>query len=119
MKLLIIDGNAIVHRAYHALPPLTSPDGQVVNAVYGFFAMLLKVTQEVSPDFIAVCFDRPAPTFRKTLYVGYQAKRPKMADDLSSQITVLHQALEKSHIAIFEVDGYEADDLIGTLAHQG
>lgn len=117
-KLLIIDGNAMVHRAYHALPPLTDKQGQVVNAVYGFFSMLIKVLDEVKPEYLIVCFDRPKPTFRKALYSGYQANRPKMADDLSGQITILHEALEKNNITIFELDGYEADDLIGTLAHQ-
>lgn len=117
-KLLIIDGNAIVHRAYHALPPLNDAQGQPVNAVYGFFSMLLKVLEDVKPDYLIVCFDRPKPTFRKALFVGYQAHRPKMADDLSGQIKILHDALEKNHVSIFELDGYEADDLIGTLAHQ-
>jgi len=115
---LIIDGNAILHRAYHALPPLTDKTGRIVNAVYGFFSMLLKVIEEIRPTHIAVCFDRPKPTFRKALFSGYQAHRPEMADDLSNQIQVLHDSLQKSHIAIFEVDGYEADDLIGTLAWQ-
>jgi len=117
-RLLIIDGNAIVHRAFHALPPLTTPDGILVNAVYGFFSMLLKVLEEVKPQFLVVCFDRPAPTFRKQLYAGYQAHRPQTADDLSGQITMLHDALRKSHVVMFGVDGYEADDLIGTLALQ-
>jgi DNA polymerase-1 len=115
---LIIDGNAIVHRAYHALPPLTDKEGVVVNAVYGFFSMLLKVMEEVKPEYLAVCFDRPKPTFRKALYSGYQAHRPQMAEDLSRQFLVLHEALEKINVAIFELDGYEADDVIGTLAYQ-
>lgn len=118
MRLLIIDGNAILHRAYHALPPLTNKTGEVVNAVYGFFSMLLKIMEEIKPEFLAVCFDRPKPTFRKAMYAGYQAKRPKMADDLSSQIVIVHTALEQIGIPIFEVDGYEADDLIGTLSVQ-
>lgn len=116
--LLIIDGNAIVHRAFHALPPLTDSKGEVVNAIYGFFSMLLKVIEDTKPTHVAICFDRPKPTFRKSLYAGYQAHRPQMADGLSSQITKLHQALEKVHFTIFELDGFEADDLIGTLAYQ-
>jgi len=115
---LIIDGNAIIHRAFHALPPLTDPQGRLVNAVYGFFSMLLKVIEDVKPTHIAVCFDRPKPTFRKALFVGYQAHRPQMADGLSDQFGILHEALEKVGVAIFEVDGYEADDVIGTLAFQ-
>lgn len=118
-KLLIIDGNAIVHRAYHAYPPtLTTPDKKPINAVYGWFAMLIKVLEEVKPTSLVVCFDKKAPTFRKQLYSGYQSKRPQMADDLSIQITMLHEALNEIGIPIFEVDGYEADDLIGTLAFQ-
>lgn len=117
-KLLIIDGNAIVHRAYHALPPLTDKQGNLVNAVYGFFSMLIKVLEDVKPDYLIVCFDRPKPTFRKALFVGYQANRPKMADELAGQIRMLHEALAKNNITIFELDGYEADDLIGTLAYE-
>jgi len=117
-KLILIDGNAILHRAYHALPPLTNKDGIVVNAVYGFFSMFLKILEDQKPDFIIVCFDRKAPTFRKELFVGYQAKRPKMSDDLIPQVKFVHEILEKAKVEIFEVDGYEADDMIGTIANQ-
>lgn len=107
-----------MHRAYHGLPPLTSPQGELVNAVYGFFSMFLKILTEVKPHYVAVCFDRPKPTFRKSLYAGYQAKRPQMSDELPPQFKIVHDILEKANITIFEVDGYEADDLIGTLARQ-
>ncbi len=117
-KLILIDGNAILHRAYHALPPLTNKEGVIVNAVYGFFSMLLKIIQDLKPEYLAVCFDKEAPTFRKQLYVGYQAQRPKTADDLVPQIGIVHDVLQKAKVAIFEIDGYEADDLIGTLARQ-
>ncbi len=117
-KLVIIDGNAIVHRAFHALPPMNTEDGQLTNAVYGFFTMLLKLLNELSPKYLIVCFDRPKPTFRKQMYVGYQAKRPKMSDDLVPQITLLHKVLEKAKIEHFEIDGYEADDIIGTISKQ-
>jgi len=117
-KFVVIDGNAILHRAFHALPLLTSRDGQVVNAVYGFFSMFLKILQELKPKYIVVCFDKEKPTFRQSLFVGYQAKRPKMADELVPQIGIVHDVLQKAKISIFEVDGYEADDLIGTLANQ-
>lgn len=117
-KLVIIDGNAIVHRAFHALPPMNTEDGQLTNAVYGFFTMLLKLLNELSPKYLIVCFDRPKPTFRKQMYVGYQAKRPKMSDDLVPQITLLHRVLEKAKIEHFEIDGYEADDIIGTISKQ-
>ena len=117
-KLVLIDGNAILHRAFHALPPLTNKKGIVVNAVYGFFSMFLKILEDQKPDYIIVCFDRPKPTFRKELFVGYQAKRPAMASDLSPQFKLVHEVLEAAKVEIFEVDGYEADDLIGTISVQ-
>ena len=117
-KLVIIDGNAIVHRAFHALPPMNTQDGKPTNAVYGFFTMLLKLLNDLRPKYLIVCFDRPKPTFRKQMYVGYQAKRPKMSDDLVPQIDLLHKVLEKAKIEHFEIDGYEADDIIGTIAKQ-
>ena len=117
-KLILIDGNAILHRAFHALPPLTNKSGIVVNAVYGFFSMFLKVLEDLRPECIIVCFDKKAPTFRKQLFVGYQAKRPKMSDDLIPQIKFVHEILDEAKVEIFEVDGYEADDLIGTIAYQ-
>ena len=118
-RLVLIDGNAIVHRAYHALPPLhKTSEGQLTNAVYGFFSMTLKIISDLNPENLIVCFDRPAPTFRKQMYVGYQATRPKMEDELSEQFKIIHEVLEKIKINIFELDGYEADDLIGTLSYQ-
>jgi DNA polymerase-1 len=117
--VLIIDGNAIVHRAFHAYPPsLTDNQGRPINAVYGWITMMTRAIEELSPTHLAVTFDRPSPTFRKTLYVGYQANRPKMADGLSEQIVTLHEALERLHACVFEIDGYEADDIIGTITRQ-
>ncbi len=116
-KLLLIDGNAILHRAYHALPKLTNSKGEIVNAVYGFFSMLLNVLNNQKPDYLAVCFDRPGPNFRQALFVGYQQHRPAMADDFVPQIILVHSLLEKMKAAVFELDGYEADDLIGTIAN--
>lgn len=118
-KLVLIDGNAILHRAFHALPPLNNSDGQPTNAVYGFFSMLFKIIEDLQPEYLIVCFDRPKPTFRKQMYVGYQAKRPKMSDDLVPQVDVVHKALDSAKIKHFGVDGYEADDLIGTLSKEG
>lgn len=117
-RFMLIDGNAILHRAYHALPPLTAPDGTVVNAVYGFFSMFIGVIKDYKPEYVVVCFDRPKPTFRQELFVGYQQHRPKMADDFVPQILKVHEVLEKMKVTIFEVDGYEADDLIGTIAKE-
>lgn len=115
-KLVLIDGNAILHRAFHAIPPLNNKDGVPTNAVYGFFTMVFKIIEDLKPEYLIVCFDKKAPTFRKQMYVGYQAKRPKMSDDLVPQIDLVHKALDKAKIQHFEIDGYEADDLIGTLS---
>lgn len=116
-KLLLIDGNAIIHRAYHAYPPvLTNTKGEVINAVYGFFSMFLMMIVDQKPDYLAVCFDRPAPNFRQTLFAGYQQHRPALADDFVPQIILIHELLQNLKATIFELDGYEADDLIGTLA---
>lgn len=114
-KLLLIDGNAMLHRAYHAMPDLTK-NGQPVNAVYGFFSMLINVMADQKPSHVAVCFDRSKPTIRQTMYAGYHAHRPPMADGLSGQIGMVDQLLETMKTPIFALDGYEGDDLIGTLA---
>jgi len=115
-RLVLIDGNAVLHRAYHAIPPLTAPDGTLVNAVYGFATMLLRLYHDLQPTYIAVAFDRPKPTFRKKLFKEYQATRPKMDDDLVGQIEKVHELVRAFGIPIFEKDGFEADDVIGTLA---
>lgn len=117
-RLVLIDGNAILHRAYHALPPMTSPEGTPVNAVYGFVSMLVKLVHDLHPTHLAVAFDRPAPTFRKELYAAYQATRPEMEADLAVQIDVIHAFTRAIPLAVYEQDGYEADDIIGTLATQ-
>lgn len=115
-KLLLIDGNAMLHRAYHALPPLTNTKGELVQAVYGFFSMLLNVLQDQQPTHLVVCFDRGAPTIRQTMFVGYHAHRPELPDEFVRQIIIIHELLEKMKVSIFELDGYEGDDLIGTIA---
>jgi DNA polymerase-1 len=117
-KLVLIDGNAIIHRAFHALPPLSTQGGQPTNAVYGFFMMLLKIVDDLKPEYLVVCFDKKAPTFRKQLYIGYQATRPAPSDDLIPQFDMVHKALDSAKITHFEVDGYEADDLIGTISKE-
>lgn len=118
LKLVLIDGNAILHRAFHALPPMNK-DGVPTNAVYGFFSMLFKIIGDLRPEYLIVCFDRAKPTFRKEMYVGYQAKRPKMSDDLVPQVELVYKALDEAKIKHCGVDGYEADDLIGTLSKEG
>lgn len=118
-KLVLIDGHAILHRAYHALPKtLTNRHGQVINAAYGFTRMLLRVIEDLKPQYLAVCFDRPEPTFRHEEYMGYQVQRPKMDVELKDQIEIVKNILRSFSIPIFEKSGFEADDLIGTLAKQ-
>jgi DNA polymerase-1 len=117
--LLLFDGNALVHRAFHALPPLTQPKtGELVNAVYGFASTLLKVFADFKPTHWAVAFDRPAPTFRHEMFEEYKAQRPATPEELKSQIKKVHQLVEAFHIPVFEIDGFEADDVLGTLSKQ-
>lgn len=118
-RLVLIDGHAILHRAYHAFPKtLTTRKGELVNAVYGFTRMLLKVIEDLKPSHIAVTFDLPKPTFRHREFIGYQAQRPKMDVELGDQIERVFQVVRALNIPIFTLEGYEADDIIGTLANQ-
>jgi len=115
-KLVLIDGNAIMHRAFHALPPLTTPTKAPIGAVHGFASMLLKVIENLEPTHLAVCFDRKEPTFRKGLSEAYQAHRPEMDEGLIPQFPKARKMLEAMHIPVYDKAGYEADDLIGTIA---
>ena len=117
--LLLFDGNALVHRAFHALPPLTQhKTGELVNAVYGFASTLLKVFADFKPTHWAVAFDRPTPTFRHEMFEEYKAQRPATPEELKSQIKKVHRLVEAFHIPVFEIDGFEADDVLGTLSRQ-
>jgi DNA polymerase-1 len=117
--LLLFDGNALVHRAFHALPPLTQhKTGELVNAVYGFTSTLLKVFADFKPTHWAVAFDRPTPTFRHAMFEEYKAQRPATPEELKSQIKKVHRLVEAFHIPVFEIDGFEADDVLGTLSRQ-
>ena len=112
---LIVDGNSLMHRAYHALPPMDA-DGVPTNAIHGFLMMLLRVFQERAPRYCAVAFDEHAPTFRHTVYPEYKAGRLKTPDDLVSQLALIREILPKLHIPVFACAGYEADDILGTVA---
>ncbi len=116
VKLVLIDSHAVLHRAYHALPPLTNKDGVQTNAVYGFVTTLLRILDNFKPTHLAAAFDLPQPTFRKQQYVGYQAKRPVMQSNLVEQIPLVNELLDKLEIKHFAVAGFEADDVIGTIA---
>jgi DNA polymerase-1 len=117
-RLVLIDGHAILHRAYHAYPPLTTSQGELVGAVYGFTSILLTVLAKLHPEYVAVTFDLKEPTFRHKQFKAYKAHRKPMEENLVNQIPRVHRVVEALNIPIFEVKGYEADDVIGTLAKQ-
>ncbi len=114
--LLIVDGNALIHRAYHALPGFKTHNGVLTNAVYGFASMLLKTIDDFTPTHICVCFDTPVKTFRKEMYEEYQSHRPEMESDLSKQFPYVKEFLESAGIIHIEKAGFEADDVIGTIS---
>lgn len=113
---IILDANSVLHRAFHALPPLTNRDGMVINAVYGFLLMLFRAIKDFEPHYIAACFDMPEPTFRKQAFPEYKAKRVKAPDEFYAQIPMVKEVLKLFNIPVFEKSGYEGDDIIGTLS---
>ncbi len=115
-KFIIIDANSLIHRAFHALPPLTARDGEVVNAVYGFATIFLKALKDFKPDYIACCFDVDKNTFRKKKYKEYKAHRKEQPSELYHQFPLIKQLLEAFKVPIYEKQGFEADDVIGTLS---
>jgi len=115
-RLLVIDGHSLLHRAFHALPPLTTKKGELVNAIYGFLLILFRAISQFQPDFVVATFDFPAPTFRHEKFKEYKATRPKIPPDLSQQIPKIKEILKTLNIPIFEKKGFEADDIIGTIA---
>ena len=117
-KLILIDSNALIHRAYHALPPLTTKKGELVNAAYGFTSVLLNVLNRFKPDYIAAAFDLKEPTFRHKEFKDYKATRVKAPDELYEQIPLVKKIVEAFNIPVVEKEGYEADDLIATLARK-
>jgi len=115
-KLVIIDGNSLMHRAFYALPNLTNSKGLHTNVIYGFINMLYKLKEELKPDYIGIAYDRKAPTLRHQEYAEYKAGRQKMAEEMAEQIPVLKEVIAAMNIKQIEIDGYEADDIIGTVA---
>lgn len=115
-KIILIDANALVHRAFHALPALTSPNGIVTNAAYGFTSILLKTIKELKPDYMAAAFDLAGPTFRHEQFEEYKSHRVKAPEELYRQIPLVKEVLSAFGIPVYELAGFEADDLIGTLA---
>lgn len=121
--LLLIDANSLIHRAYHALPPFTSPDGKPTGALFGLSSILIKIFREglinsVIPRYIAAAFDSPEPTFRQKEYKEYKATRPRAAEDLIYQLKEARQLLEVFGIKFVALPGWEADDIIATLGHK-
>jgi len=114
--LIIIDANSLIHRAFHALPPLSTPKGEMVNAVYGFLLIFFKAIKEFHPDYIAACFDMPGPLKREKMFADYKANRVAAPDELYSQIPLVKEALEAFGVPSYEKQGFEADDIIGTVA---
>ncbi len=117
-RLVLLDTHAIIHRAYHALPDFTGPDGSPTGALYGVVAMLLKIITDLRPDYIAACYDLPGPTVRHAVYEGYKATRAKTDDALSSQINRSREIFDAFGVPCYEREGFEADDLLGTIAHE-
>ena len=115
-KVLILDGNSLAFRAFYALPLLTTSEGKYTNALYGFTNMLFKMKEEINPDYIFAAFDRKALTFRHLEYKDYKAGRKKMPSELAEQFPRIKQMLSIMNIKIYEIEGYEADDIIGTIA---
>ena len=116
LRYMLVDGNALVHRAYHAIQHLSTKSGEPTNAVYGFSAILLKAMKDLNPTHIAMTFDLAAPTFRHNQYDQYKATRVKTADELIQQFPRCKEIVKNLGIPIYEMEGYEADDLLGTLA---
>ena len=121
-KILLIDGNSILNRAFYGImgnKMLMTEDGTYTNAVYGFLAILFKILEDINPQYIAVAFDLKGPTARHELYEGYKANRHGMPEELAEQMPIIKEILEAMNIKIIEKDGYEGDDIIGTLSRFG
>lgn len=121
MTLLIVDGNAVLHRAYHAMPDWRNRSGEATAGVYGFLSMLFKGIEELKPSHLAIVFDCPEPTFRHTMYVGYQTNREKdrqVSEDIWGQVAKLETVFAKMNVPVYRVPGFEADDVIGSISRQ-
>ena len=114
-RLMLLDGNGLIYRGYFALPPLTTSKGELVNAVFGFCSIVLRGIQDIRPDYVAVAFDLQGPTFRHEQYAEYKATRQRMPDDLRDQFPKVREVVKALRIPVYELAGFEADDVIGTL----
>lgn len=116
MKLMILDGNSIVNRAFYGIRMLNAPDGTPTNGVYGFLSILRKLLDDQKPEAVCVAFDLKAPTFRHMRYEGYKAQRKAMPEELAVQMPILKQVLDAMGVLRLELESFEADDLLGTVA---
>ena len=117
-RLMLLDGYGLVYRGYFALPPLTTSKGELVNGVFGFASIVLRGLQDLQPDYLAVSFDLPGPTFRHEQYAEYKATRVRMPDDLRDQFPKVREVVKALRIPVYEMAGFEADDVIGTITQQ-
>jgi DNA polymerase-1 len=117
-KLVLLDAHAIIHRAYHALPEFATSKGEPTGALYGLALMILKIASELKPDHIVACFDLPKPTYRHEVYEGYKAGRKKTDDDLAIQLEQSKKICEALNIPIYSKEGFEADDILGTIVER-
>ena len=115
-KLLLIDGHSILNRAFYGVPPLTNHEGVHTNAVFGFINIMLKALEDEAADYAAVAFDLKAPTFRHKMYAEYKGTRKPMPAELHEQVPIIKEVLEAMEIPVITLEGYEADDILGTLA---
>src|ERR1700690_2243520 len=118
MNIYLIDGNSYVYRAFYAVRGLTTSKGMPTNAIFGFTNMLLKIIKDKKPDGVIMSFDTPAPTERHMIYQGYKANKPEAPDELVQQLPYIRKVVSAFNIKTFEIPGYEADDIIGTIAKQ-
>lgn len=116
--ILIIDANSVIHRAFHALPELTNKRGEPIQAVYGFALAFLHIAGSIKPDYVAACFDTPKPTFRHKEFDSYKAHRPPTAENLAVQFPKVKDLLKGFGVAVYSMEGYEADDIIATIVHK-
>ena len=117
-KILLIDGHSILNRAFYGLPDLTNSEGQHTGAVYGFLNILFRILEEEKPDYLTVAFDLHAPTFRHKMYEAYKGTRKGMPDELREQVPLMQEMLCAMGVKIVTLEGYEADDLLGTIARR-
>jgi len=117
-SFLLVDGHALIYRAYHAIPPFKTKAGFPTNAIYGFLTILNKTITDFNPNYLLICFDTPKPTFRNKIFKEYQSHRPKIEDNLKIQIPEIKKILKSAEILYLEKDGFEADDVLGTVSNK-